>query len=185
MDCILSGHGRTLEYVNVEMILENYSARVIREWYTHIGNLPTRLQSSTRYINYADKGFYYITPHSINDSIAAKKIWDDLMIHINKQLNLLDKEYNIPKEDIANGLPLGMCTKIVDKRNLRNLIDMSHVRKCKRAYWEYRELFNDIETQLSQISNEWKWVVSNLFVPKCEFLGKCTEKNSCIKQSVK
>ncbi len=31
MDCIKSNHGRTLEYVNVEMILDGYSARVIRE----------------------------------------------------------------------------------------------------------------------------------------------------------
>ena len=36
MDCILSGHGRVMEYVNVEMVLKGYSARVEREWYTHI-----------------------------------------------------------------------------------------------------------------------------------------------------
>ena len=47
LDCILSNHGRTLEYVNVEMIIDGYSARVIREWYTHIGGAPTRLQAST------------------------------------------------------------------------------------------------------------------------------------------
>ena len=51
MDCIISGHGRVMEYVNVEMIIAGYSARVEREWYTHIGGSPTRLQSSTRYIN--------------------------------------------------------------------------------------------------------------------------------------
>ena len=36
MDCIISGHGRVMEYVNVEMIIAGYSARVEREWYTHI-----------------------------------------------------------------------------------------------------------------------------------------------------
>ena len=41
LDCIKSGHHRVLEYVNVEMILDGYSARVIREWYTHIGGAPT------------------------------------------------------------------------------------------------------------------------------------------------
>ena len=51
LECIKSGHHRVLEYVNVEMILDGYSARVIREWYTHIGGAPTRLQASTRYIN--------------------------------------------------------------------------------------------------------------------------------------
>ena len=48
LDCIESGHGRTLEFVNVEMVLDGYSARVMREWYTHIGGAPTRLQASTR-----------------------------------------------------------------------------------------------------------------------------------------
>ena len=48
MGCIKSDHGRVMEYVNVEMILDGYSARVIREWYTHIGSLPSRLQASTR-----------------------------------------------------------------------------------------------------------------------------------------
>ena len=67
MDCIISGHGRVMEYVNVEMIIAGYSARVEREWYTHIGGSPTRLQSSTRYINYAGRGFDYIIPPSIQN----------------------------------------------------------------------------------------------------------------------
>ena len=65
MDCIQSGHGRTLEFVNVEMILDGYSARVIREWYTHIGGAPTRLQASTRYIDYGKFG--YVIPPSLRD----------------------------------------------------------------------------------------------------------------------
>ena len=31
LDCIRSGHGRVMEYVNVEMVLDGYSARVIRD----------------------------------------------------------------------------------------------------------------------------------------------------------
>lgn len=57
MDCIMSNHGRTLEYVNIEMVINGYSARVIREWYTHLGGSPTRLQASTRYIDYTKGGF--------------------------------------------------------------------------------------------------------------------------------
>ncbi len=40
MDCLASNHGRTLEFVNVEAVFDGYSARVIREWYTHIGGAP-------------------------------------------------------------------------------------------------------------------------------------------------
>jgi thymidylate synthase (FAD) len=57
LDCIKHNHGRTLEFVDVYLQLSDYSAKVIREWYTHIGGAPTRLQASTRYINY-DKNLH-------------------------------------------------------------------------------------------------------------------------------
>ena len=62
---MLSDHGRVEEFANVEMVLEGYSARVIREWYTHIVG-ASRLQASTRYIDYTKNGgFKYVTPPSI------------------------------------------------------------------------------------------------------------------------
>ena len=180
MDCILSGHGRTFEYVNIEMIIDGYSARCIREWYTHIGGAPTRLQASTRYIDYTkNDGFDYIIPPSIEKDEKAKIRYISLMKRINNDCLALEKEYGIPREDSAMCLPLGMTTKIVDKRNLRNLVDMSHQRMCARAYWEYRQMFNDICKALSNVSEEWKWIVDNLFKPKCEEFGYCTEKKSC------
>lgn len=39
---MLSGHGRVEEFAHVEMVLEGYSARVIREWYTHIVTTQAR-----------------------------------------------------------------------------------------------------------------------------------------------
>ena len=50
---------------------------------------------------------------------------------------------------------------------------------CTRAYWEYRELFRDISNELRERSKEWEWIVDNLFKPKCEELGYCTERKSC------
>lgn len=177
MDCILSNHGRTLEFVNVEMIIDGYSARVIREWYTHIGSMPSRLQASTRYINY--ENFSYILPHSISNDVNAKALYEGMMKNISDTCSKLEIVYGVPREDVAMLLPLGMTTKIVDKRNLRNLVDMSHQRMCSRAYWEYRQLFNDICKSLREYSDEWKWIVDNLFMPKCEQFGYCTEKKSC------
>lgn len=179
MDCIISNHGRTLEYVNIEMVINGYSARVIREWYTHLGGSPTRLQASTRYIDYTKGSFKYVIPPSIDNNVAAREKYITLMNSINDVCAELEKEYNIPREDAALCLPLGMTTKIVDKRNLRNLVDMSHQRMCNRAYHEYRKLFNDICKALSDISTEWKWIVNNLFVPKCDYLGYCPESKSC------
>ncbi len=177
MDCITSNHGRTLEYVNVEMIIEGYSARVIREWYTHLGGAPTRLQASTRYIDY-EHGFHYIVPESIRIDTKRYDIYLETIHQIQKALVELE-ELGTPKEDAALLLPLGMSTKIVDKRNLRSLVDMSHQRLCSRAYHEYRKMFADICMELQKISDEWKWIVDNLLVPKCDYLGYCPEKKSC------
>ena len=177
LECIENGHGRVLEFVNVEMVLDGYSARVIREWYTHLGGAPTRLQASTRYINY--ENFEYVIPHTIEANDAAKKIYTDVNRVIAAACKTLEEQLNIPREDAAMLLPLGMSTKIVDKRNLRNLIDMSHQRMCTRAYWEYRELFRDISNALRAVSGEWAYVVDHFFVPKCELTGYCPEKKSC------
>lgn len=177
IDCLETGHGRTWEFPDVYMIIDGYSARVIREFYTHIGGSPTRLQASTRYINYA-KGYKYFTPPTIQLNPEAEIVYKDMMKNIADSLMKLE-ELGVPKEDSANGLPLGMETKIVCKHNLRTLIDMSHQRECTRAYHEFRKLFDDIGAALSEYSVEWKYIVDNYFMPKCELFGYCTEKKSC------
>ena len=176
LDCIKSGHGRVMEYVNVEMVIDGFSARVIREWYTHIGGAPTRLQASTRYIDYND--FNYVIPYNIiNDSkklAMYEFIMNDIMVGYKKLLDM-----NVSKEDAAMVLPLGMSTKIVDKRNLRNLVDMSRQRMCARAYLEYRLLFEKVCKALSEYSEEWDTLIKMCFHPKCDELGYCPEKKSC------
>ena len=177
LDCLKANHGRTWEFPSVYMILDGYSARVIREFYTHIGGAPTRLQASTRYINY-QKGFNYIVPPSININGEAYDIYCQTMENILDGLQKLEK-LNIPKEDSANLLPLGMETKIVCKFNPRTLIDMSHQRECTRAYWEFRGLFADIKEALSNYSDEWKTLIEMKFMSKCELFKECTETYGC------
>lgn len=177
IECLENEHGRTFEFPDVYMVLDGYSARVIREWYTHIGGAPTRLQASTRYINY-QKGFPFFTPPSIQDNAEAKVVYDDLMAYITAALQKLES-LGVPREDSALGLPLGMETQVVCKHNLRNLIDMSHQRMCIRAYHEYRKLFADIRSALSAYSTEWEYIVEHYFAPKCKYMGYCKEKDSC------
>ena len=176
IECIASGHGRTMEFPDIHLILDGYSARVIREFYTHIGCLPTRLQSSTRYVD--AKSFKYVTPPSIFKNEKAKQVYDETMEHIREGYAKLE-ELGIKREDAAMVLPLGMETVIVDKRNFRNLVDMAKNRMCTRAYWEYRELMNDICEALSSYSGEWNTLVKLCMKPKCEISGYCTESKSC------
>lgn len=176
IDCLESGHGRTFEFPDVYMILDGYSARVMREWYTHIGGMPTRLQASTRYINY---GFFdYVMPHSVRNDADAAGVYMRAMQQISNSIKDLE-HMGIPREDAALLLPLGMTTRVVCKHNLRNLIDMSRQRMCNRAYWEYRELFLDLIAALGQYSDQWATVVGTQFAPKCSVLGYCPEKHGC------
>ena len=177
LGCLKSEHGRTWEFPDVYMILDGYSARVIREWYTHIGGAPTRLQASTRYIDY-EHGFKYIVPNSIRNDEKKYEIYEEAIHQIHKALVELD-ELETPREDAAMLLPLGMCTKIACKHNFRNLADMSGQRMCSRAYWEYRNIMRDLSNALKEYSDEWKTLVEMYFKPKCEKVGFCSEAKSC------
>ena len=100
LDCIKSGHGRVMEYVNVEMVIDGYSAKVLREYYTHIGGSPSRLQASTRYIDYSKgDGFSYTTPHSIEKNEDVSFEWSAMMLYINSKIRYLINKHNIPVED--------------------------------------------------------------------------------------
>lgn len=183
LDCLRSGHMRTAEYPQIYIVLDGYSARVIRELYTHIAGGPTRLQASTRYIDY-EHGFDYITPPKVDKDPELRITYENAMFNISENLKKLDA-LEVPREDSANLLPLGMETKIVLRTNLRHLIDMSHQRLCSRAYWEFRQLMIDIMKALSEYSEEWATIIDKFFKPKCEVCGFCEEKDTCHRKPTK
>ena len=176
LDCLKSNHGRTLEFPSIYVVVDEYSAKMVRELYTHIGGAPTRLQSSTRYIKYGD--YKYVTPPSIEKSEEANAIYKVVNETIANGIKRL-RDLGIPNEDATMLLPLCMETKVVCKYNPRTLIDMSHQRECTRAYWEFRNFMKELSEKLSEYSEEWKLIVDNYFEPKCELLGYCPEKFSC------
>lgn len=177
IDCLESGHGRTFEFPDVYMTLDGYSAKVIREFYTHLGGAPTRLQASTRYLDY-EHGFGYIIPASVGERATTEHVYERAMGDIRRAMEELDR-CGVPREDSSMLLPLGMATKMVGKYNLRTLIDMSHQRMCGRAFWEFRELFGDIRQALADYSEQWAYITERYFVPKCDYLGYCPERDSC------
>ena len=174
IDCIESNHGRVLEYADVTLQISGYSARVIREIYTHISG-TSRLQASTRYIKYGK--FDYIIPDSIDKNISAYETYTDVMFIIQKAYKKLE-DLGIPKEDIANILPLGMESKMVLKINARAILHMVKVRECTRAYWEFRKFIKELKSVVGDLDSEWLKIISYAKV-KCELLGYCNEKNSC------
>lgn len=180
--CILSGHGRTMEYPDVTLSITGYSARCVREMYTHIIG-TTRLQSSTRYVN-CDKFDFYIPPTIANpakDDTNKVKAYNEY-IHTMETIKIAYKtllECGVSKEDAANVLPLGMHSEVVLKINLRALEHFMNMRMCTRAYKEIRALSNEIKDVLSEYSEEWKWIADTLFVPNCKKYGYCIEEKTC------
>ena len=174
IDCIESGHHRVLEYPEVTVLIDNYSARVIREIYTHIVG-TTRLQSSTRYIKYGE--FDYIVPESIYNNQSASTIYHSIMGNIQNAYKQLE-DLKIPKEDIANILPLGMESKMVLKINARAILHMAEVRLCNRAYWEFRMFMKEFINVVKNLDSEWEKIISYAKI-KCEIKGYCEEQHSC------
>lgn len=179
LDCLTNNHGRTLESVDVYMVLDGYSAKVVREFYTHIGGSPMRLQSSTRYIDYAKKGLPCVIPPKIAANEEAKQIYQETIDTVAAATQRLEVEFNIAKEDASMLFPLAMESKFVVKCNLRMLIDMSHQRLCARAFWEYRQLMKDLCDALRQRDEEWAFIIDNYMKPKCDILGYCPETFGC------
>lgn len=174
IDCIESGHHRVLEYPDVTIEISGYSARVIREIYTHISG-TTRLQASTRYIKYGE--FDYIIPDSIAKNDLALNIYNKIMLDIQNAYRELE-DLGIPKEDTANILPLGMVSKMVLKINARAILHMCEVRECTRAYWEFRKFMKEFKEVLGGLDEEWNQIMSYA-KPKCEVYGYCNERHSC------
>jgi len=177
VECLESGHHRVMEYSDVVVEISEYSARMIRELYTHIIGV-TRLQESTRYVDCSN--FKYYTPDSIKYKPLALNNYDIIMKRI-KEMYVVLQDMEIPIQDIANILPLGMHTKIVLKINCRALMHMAGIRMCKRAYKEFREFMGELRYVLSEITEEWAYFVHYYMRPKCEILGYCNEKQSCKK----
>lgn len=175
LSLLKKNHGRPIEFPKAYLIIDGYSAKAIRELYTHIVDV-TRLQESTRYVSYHN--FDFVMPHSIfNDDCADlyANCMEDIKEAYDKLLNL-----GIPQEDASMILPFGMKTKMVMCVGLRELIDIMQTRLCSRAFWEIRELCGDIKESLASYSYEWNELVGMYMKPKCQIKGmSCPEGKPC------
>ena len=182
LDCIHSGHGRVLEWPNVEVIVEGFSAKMMREAMRHIVGTSV-LQASTRYIDY-EKGFDVVTPPAIANNNDAMEVWCKAISDIKMAMGAL-KSLGVPKEDYTNLLPLAYQSKMIWKVNLRTLVNFMNMRLCSRAYCEIREFSNMLKKALMDYSPEWEIICKELFVPKCDAVGYCTEAKCCGRHKTK
>lgn len=180
--CLKSDHGRVLEFPDVIVSIEGYSARMIRELFRHVVG-TSFLQSSTRYVDYGKFDVY--TPDSIkNNTEGALQFYNDALDEIADNYKRLQR-LGIPKEDIANLLPLGMITKVIYKINLRAILHLFELRTCTRAYKEFRDFMEEFRSALSGLDDDWKYIMDNYAKTKCEIIGYCKEEKPCNKFKLK
>ena len=181
--CLIQGHTRVAEFVGITLEIDGYSAKMVRELYTHISG-TSRVQSSTRYIDYSNGMFDYVTPPSVVNS-HNEDVWHSTMIQIAKAMECLRAD-GVPVEDLTNLLPLAYTTKMVLQINLRALIHMFNVRACACAYHEYRTFMAELNKLLRVQGNEWVYLSDQYFKPKCEAVGYCEEvTRSCGRKPIK
>lgn len=176
-NCLESDHGRVAEFADVTLVISNYSAKMMRDLYTHIIG-TSRLQASTRYINYENMS--YVTPESIQNNSYAQMVYHLVMKDIQKAYKIL-REQGIPAEDASNLLPLGYQSKMVLKINCRALQHMAEIRTCQRAYHEFRAFMKELIVELKKLDAEWNSFVTNYMKTKCDKTGACLEKHPCPK----
>lgn len=175
--CLKSGHDRIAEFGDVTFILDLYSARCIRQLYTHVIGV-SKVQQSTRYVEYNDVNFGYYTPNAINKNEEAKAIYDGCMANIlDSYIRLI--EMGIKEEDAGNLLPLGQYTRITCKINVRALEHMFSVRDCSRTYEELRKLMKELRGVLKELDEDWAYLCDNYFKVKCVKKGYCEEREYC------
>ena len=170
---IKDNHGRVMEYVDIVIEVDGYSARTVRQIYTHVVG-TSRLSASTRYIDYSGDNFTYYTPKSILKDKDALHTYDKCMDNILESYNTL-LNMGIDKEDVANILPLGLNQKMVLKINFRALLHLAEMRLCERAYEEIRDFVKELIDKTSRIDDEWAELMK-FMLPKCK---TCTEKENC------
>lgn len=173
-NCLNERHSRVLEFPDILIIITGMSAKATRDLYTH--QHTSKLQASTRYIDYSQMYDEIIPPSVLSNEDAVIK-WQKHSASTQEVMQQL-KEIGIPLEDYTGKLPLGYETTWVWKVNLSTLIHMFGVRACTRAYHEVRQFMSLLKNELSKIDDEWQEIAETAFHPRCVNMLYCPESKS-------
>ena len=169
--CIASRHMSVLEHVSFTFHIQGISRACLAQLsrHRHI-SLSVR---SKRYCREDD--FQFVNPFP-DGSFGAAEFEEYMEDARANYADMVDD--GIKPEDARAVLPNACCTELYLTANARSLIEMSHLRMCRRAQREIQELFYAIRSCLRHVSP----IVAQNMVPSCQAHGGvpfCTERNSC------
>lgn len=169
--CMASGHMSVMEHISFTFHVKGISRACLAQLsrHRHI-SLSVRSQRYCR-----EDDFDYVNPFSKSDP-RMYELYGGIS-HCNGVYQSL-VEGGARAEDARMILPNACCTELYLTANARALIEMSHLRLCKRAQKEIRELFTLMKELLQGFCPE----VSMRMVPSCEMHREmffCPERESC------
>ena len=168
---IASRHMSVLEHVSFTFHIQGISRACLAQLsrHRHI-SLSVRSQRYCR-----EDDFQFVNPFP-DGSFGAAEFEEYMEDARANYADMVDD--GIKPEDARAVLPNACCTELYLTANARALIEMSHLRMCRRAQREIQELFYAIRSCLRHVSP----IVAQNMVPSCQAHGGvpfCTERNSC------
>lgn len=136
---VKSGHDSVLEHAYATFRITGGSRAFTHQIVRH--RLCSFSQQSQRYVD--EKGFEVVTPHSVENNIEAKKLFDDF-IETAKDTYIKLQSMGIRKEDARFVLPNAVESEIVISANFREWRHVLKERCDKSAQWEIREIALEI-----------------------------------------
>ena len=169
--CIASRHMSVLEHGSFTFHIQGISRACLAQLsrHRHI-SLSVRSQRYCR-----EDDFQFVNPFP-DGSFGAAEFEEYMEDARANYADMVDD--GIKPEDARAVLPNACCTELYLTANARALIEMSHLRMCRRAQREIQELFYAIRSCLRHVSP----IVAQNMVPSCQAHGGvpfCTERNSC------
>lgn len=134
------GHESVLEHAVATFRIGGVSRAMTHQLVRH--RLVSYTQKSQRYVD--EQEFKYVTPPSIENSLAGYKGEYDLIMRRIRSAYETLVEIGFSKEDARFVLPNATETEIVVTANFRQWRHMIALRTSKHAQWEIRAVFKDI-----------------------------------------
>lgn len=152
--CLSLNHMSVFEFANFTARIEGISRACAHQLVRH--RLASYVELSQRYTKVNTKSNnWYVTPPEIAEDEYDTAVFRAAMRGFAAVYEaLLSRGYK--PEDARYALPQATKTAITMRMNVRELFAFLDLRQDKAAQWEIRELANELEKELREVSDEWE-----------------------------
>lgn len=152
--CFKLGHMSVFEFASFTARIEGISRACAHQLVRH--RMASYVELSQRYtkVNTHNNDWYVTPPEIAEDEYDTAVFRAAMRDFATVYEALLSRGYK--PEDARYALPQATKTAITMSMNVRELFAFLDLRQDKAAQWEIRELANELEKKLRELSDEWE-----------------------------